>query len=317
MRFTDMLKMKPYAKYMKDIVTNKRKIPEAEISTMLVNYTFKVEYLRRLFSAFPFLSPIYHLLGSRRRISIHLAKLFNFFDQEIVQCRLARTGIGNENTNDVLDILLARQAMSKLTRQEIITFLTDMFIAASDTSTVTVQWAMAQLLRHPEKMKKVRNELGACLVVGSSDFVKESDLDNLPYLHAVVKETLRLHPAVPLIPREVAVDGVSLGGFPVPIGMGVVVNLWAIGRDPTVWPQSDKFMPERFLAAGAGDAVHFQVKDDYTYRSFGARRRVCPGMDYALQLPDGMAFEDIDLNDRYGTVLNLATPLCVVPVSTV
>uniref|UniRef100_A0A453A7C6 Uncharacterized protein n=1 Tax=Aegilops tauschii subsp. strangulata TaxID=200361 RepID=A0A453A7C6_AEGTS len=287
--------------------------------------------------AFPFLAPIDHLFGSRRRISIHLAKLFNFFDQEIVQRRLARngTGTGSKKNNDVLDILLERHAMSKLTRQEIITFLTvctfieylfclqilyvcgmficfisvqDMFIAASDTSTVTVQWAMAQLLRHPEKMDKVRNELATCLAAGSSDFVRESDLDNLPYLHAVVKETLRLHPAVPLIPREVATNGVSLGGFPIPIGMGVVVNLWAIGRDP-------------------------MGKDDYTYRPFGAGRRVCPGMDYALRsvplllaslvhktewrLPDGMAPEDIDLNDCYGTVLNLATPLGAVPVSTV
>ncbi|KAM3393585.1 hypothetical protein ACQJBY_014358 [Aegilops geniculata] len=282
--------------------------------------------------AFPFLAPIDHILGSRRRISIHLAKLFNFFDQEILQRRLVRTGTGSEKKNDVLDVLLERHAMSKLTRQEITTFLTDMFIAASDTSTVTVQWAMAQLLRHPEKMKKVRNELAACLGVGSSDFVKESDLDNLPYLHAVVKETLRLHPAVPLIPREVAADGVSLGGFPIPIGTGVVVNLWAIGRDPTVWSQPDKFVPERFLAAGVGEAVHCQGNDASTYRPFGAGRRVCPGMDYALRsvplllaslvhktewrLPDGMAPEDIDLNDRYGTVLNLATPLRAVPVST-
>ncbi|XP_044969023.1 cytochrome P450 76M5-like [Hordeum vulgare subsp. vulgare] len=283
--------------------------------------------------AFPFLAPIDHLLGSRRRISIHLAKLFKFFHQEIIQRRLARTSTGGKNTNDVLDILLMRHAMSKLTRQEIVTFLTDMFIAASDTSTVTVQWAMAQLLRHPEKMDKVRNELSACLAVGSSDFVKESDLDNLPYLHAVVKETLRLHPAVPLIPREVAADGVSLGGFPIPIGTGVVVNLWAIGRDPAMWPQPDKFVPERFLAVGAGEAVHFQGKGDNTYRPFGAGRRVCPGMDYALRsvplllaslvhkmewrLPDGITPEDLDLSDRYGTVLNLAMPLRVMPVSIV
>jgi cytochrome P450 len=123
-----------------------------------------------------------------------------------------------------------------------------MFIAASDTSTNTVQWAMAQLLRHPEKMKKAAAELAEQL--GSKDFVTESDLNKLPYLHAVVKETLRLHPAVPIIPREVVEDGVSLGGFNVPKGTGVVVNLWAIGRDEKAWPSPEEFIPERFLAAG-------------------------------------------------------------------
>ncbi|XP_062200196.1 oryzalexin E synthase-like [Phragmites australis] len=276
--------------------------------------------------AFPFLAPIDHLLGSRRRISIHLAKLFKFFDQQIIGRRLASTS--SENHNDVLDVLLARHADSKLTRQEITTFLTDMFIAASDTSTVTVQRAMAQLLRHPEKMEKVSAELAACL--GSDDLVKESDLDKLPYLQAVVKETLRLHPAVPLIPREVVADGVSLGGFPVPIGTGVVVNLWAIGRDRTAWPQPEEFMPERFLV---GQPVHFQGTDDFAYRPFGAGRRVCPGMDYTARsvplllasllhrikwrLPDGMAPKDMDLNDRYSTVLDLATPLRAMPVSVV
>lgn len=78
-----------------------------------------------------------------------------------------------------------------------------------------------------------------------------------------------------MIPREVATDGVSLGGFPIPIGTGVVVNLWTIGRDPTVWPQSDKFVPERFLAAGAGDAMHFQVKDDYIPISHSAPAEGC------------------------------------------
>ncbi|CAD6252738.1 unnamed protein product [Miscanthus lutarioriparius] len=144
--------------------------------------------------AFPFLAPLEHLLGSRRRISTHVAKLFRFFDEVIIEKRLAC----GEKHNDILDVLLSRMAMAKLTRQQITTFLTDMFIAASDTSTVTVQWAMAELLRHPEKMKKVNAELAEKL--GSKDFVTESDLSELPYLHAVVKETLRLHPAVPLIP---------------------------------------------------------------------------------------------------------------------
>jgi len=204
-----------------------------------------------------------------------------------------------------------------------------MFIAASDTSTVTVQWAMAELLRHPEKMKKVNAELAEKL--GSKDFVTESDLSELPYLHAVVKETLRLHPAVPLIPREVVADDMSLGGFHVPKGTGVIVNLWAIGRDESAWPRAEEFIPERFLA---GQEVHSSMVKE-AYRPFGAGRRVCPGMEYTARsvplllasilhrnewrLPDGdgIGSEGMDLHDRYGTVLNPATPLHAVLVSTV
>ncbi|CAN6248041.1 unnamed protein product [Urochloa humidicola] len=276
--------------------------------------------------AFPFFAPLEHLLGSRRRISTHLAKLYKFFDQGIIERRLSDDS-GEKKHDDLLDVLLSRLAASKLTRQQITTFLTDMFIAASDTSTNTVQWAMAQLLRHPEKMKKVAAELDAQL--GSKDFVMESDLSKLPYLHAVVKETLRLHPAVPIIPREVVADDVSLGGFDVPKGTGVVVNLWAIGRDESVWPCPEEFIPERFLP---GKETHYgsMGNKDFVYRPFGAGRRVCPGMEYTArsvplllasilhkiqwELPDGMAPVDMDLSDRYGTVLNLANPLHAVPV---
>ncbi|CAN6270689.1 unnamed protein product [Urochloa humidicola] len=278
--------------------------------------------------AFPFFAPVEHFLGSRRRISTHLAKLYKFFDQGIIERRLSDSS--EKKHDDLLDVLLSRYATSKLTRQQITTFLTDMFIAASDTSTNTVQWAMAQLLRHPEKMKKVAAELDAQL--GSKDFVMESDLSKLPYLHAVVKETLRLHPAVPIIPREVVADDVSLGGFDVPKGTGVVVNLWAIGRDESVWPCPEEFIPERFLP---GKETHYGSvgNKDFVYRPFGAGQRVCPGMEYTArsvplllasilhkiqwELPDGMAPEDMDLSDRYGTVLNLAHPLRAVPVVSV
>lgn len=188
---------------------------------------------------------------------------------------------------------------------------------------------MAELLRHPDKMKKVNAELAEQL--GSKDFVRESDLSELPYLHAVVKETVRLHPAVPLIPREVVEDDVSLGGFHVPKGRGIIVNLWAIGRDKNAWPRAEEFIPERFLA---GQEVYSAMVKD-AYRPFGAGRRVCPGMDYTARsvplllasilhrnewrLPDGdgIGLEGMDLNDRYGTVLNPATPLHAVLVSTV
>jgi hypothetical protein len=87
-------------------------------------------------------------------------------------------------------------------------------------------------------MSKVRAELAASL--GSEEFVHGS---KLPYVHAVVKETLRLQPPAPLLPRKVSTDGMSLGGFAVPIGTNILINLWATGRDATVWPQPREFVP--------------------------------------------------------------------------
>ncbi|KAK3130220.1 hypothetical protein QOZ80_6BG0490570 [Eleusine coracana subsp. coracana] len=202
----------------------------------------------------------------------------------------------------------------------------DMFIGASETSNITVEWAMAHLLHLPKKMEKLRSEISA--VLGSKDFVEESDLDKLPYLHAVVKETLRLHPVVPVVTREVSADGVSLGGFPVPLFTCVLVNLWAIGRDPTAWHEPEEFKPERFLSADA-EALHFRGSD-FAYRPFGAGRRMCPGLDFAAKfvplvlasilhridwkLPYGMTPDDVDLSDHCTLVLGLAKPLYAVPV---
>ncbi|RLM74579.1 cytochrome P450 76M5-like [Panicum miliaceum] len=194
--------------------------------------------------AFPFLAPL-DLFGSRRRTSRNLAQLYELF-HGFVECRLA----GGDRHGDMLDAVLERHAKSQLTRSDIAKLFTDMFIGASETSNITAEWAMAHLLRRPDKMERLRAEIAASL--GAKDFVEESDLGRLPYLHAVVKETLRLHPAVPVVTREVAADGgVSLGGFPVAAGTCVLVNLWAIGRDPAVWPdRPDAFVPERFLGAG-------------------------------------------------------------------
>ncbi|OEL38092.1 Cytochrome P450 76M5 [Dichanthelium oligosanthes] len=273
--------------------------------------------------AFPFLAPL-DLFGSRRRTSRNLAQLYELF-HGLVDRRLA----SGENHGDMLDaVLLERHAKSQLTRSDIAKLFTDMFIGASETSNLTVEWATAHLLRHGDKMEKLRAEIAASL--GSKDFVEEGDLGNLPYLHAVVKETLRLHPAVPVVTREVAADGVSLGGFPMATGTCILVNLWAIGRDPDVWPdQPEAFMPERFLGAGA--ALHFRGSD-FAYRPFGAGRRMCPGLDFAARfvplvlasmlhkiewtLPEGMVPEDVDLSEHCTLVLKLAKPLIAVPVST-
>ncbi|PUZ70634.1 hypothetical protein GQ55_2G248700 [Panicum hallii var. hallii] len=273
--------------------------------------------------AFPFLAPL-DLLGARRRVSGGLTRLYEFLDDEFIERRLA--GGENHSRGDLLDVVLARHANSELTRSEMTKFFTftDIFLATSNTSRITVEWAMALLLKHQGKMEKVQAELAASL--GSKDFIEERDLDKLPYLHAVVKETLRLQPPAPLLPRMVIADGVSLGGFSVPTGTCVLVNLWAMGRDPAVWPRPEEFVPERFLGNEAADFRGM----DFAYKPFGAGRRMCPGLDFATRLvplllasilhrvewrlPGGMAPEDLELKDRYSMVLELAEPLRAVPV---
>jgi len=202
----------------------------------------------------------------------------------------------------------------------------DLFAAGTDTIAITVEWTMAELLRHPAVMSKVRGELRDAL--GSKPHPDESDIDRLPYLRAVVMESLRLHPPSPLLmPHLAMADGAEVGGFAVPSGTKVIINLWAVMRDPAVWPEPDAFVPERFV--GAGDA-YFRGKDRLEFMPFGAGRRACPGTPMATRvvplllasmlhafewrLPEGMQPGDVDVRDRFSTSLSMVTPLKAVPV---
>ncbi|TVU31322.1 hypothetical protein EJB05_23004, partial [Eragrostis curvula] len=243
--------------------------------------------------ALPFLAPL-DLFGLRRNFADCLDRFYKFLDEEFREPRLA----SGENHVDVLDAILAQYAESRITRPNVTKFFMDIFTAGSEPSSLTVQWALAQLLRNPEKMENVRNELAANL--GSQDSVEESDLDKLPYLHAVVKETLSCTRC-----------------------FRSYLEWW----DPASWPQPEEFMPERFLS---DQSVDFWGSN-FAYKPFSAGRRVCPGMGFAARfvplllastlhkmewrLPSEMTPEDVDLRDNYRTVLDLATPLCAVPLS--
>ncbi|KAH9300194.1 hypothetical protein KI387_011777, partial [Taxus chinensis] len=112
-----------------------------------------------------------------------------------------------------------------------------------DTSSVTIEWALAALLQHPHVLSKAQQELDSR--IGRERLVEESDLHKLKYLEAIVKETLRLYPAAPiLIPRE-SIEACVVGGYHVPAGTMVIVNAWKIQRDPAVWKRPTEFDPER------------------------------------------------------------------------
>uniref|UniRef100_A0ACD5Y8L7 Uncharacterized protein n=1 Tax=Avena sativa TaxID=4498 RepID=A0ACD5Y8L7_AVESA len=190
------------------------------------------------------------------------------------------------SNKDLLDILLDKMeddtevAEVKLTREKIKAFAIDIVTAGSDTSAAMIEWMLAELMNHPEALRKVRDEIDA--VVGHERIAGEADVASLPYLQAVYKETLRLRPAVPIVYRQ-ATEEMEVGGvFTVPAGTAVFLNVWSIGRDPAFWNAPLEFRPERFMAGGDHEAVDLRGQH-FQFLPFGSGRRICVGMGLALQ----------------------------------
>ncbi|RLM62032.1 Cytochrome P450 76C4 [Panicum miliaceum] len=274
---------------------------------------------------FPFLRPL-DLQGRRRHAARQIEKVLRVLDG-ILDRRLASSASSTDKQQgDFLDTLLELMSTGKITREDVTTILSDVFIAGSDTIAITVEWTMAELLRNPTAMGKVRAEINGAL--GGKDAIEEPDAAGLPYLHAVMKEAMRLHPVAPiLLPRRAAEDGVEIGGYAVPKGSTVIFNAWAIMRDPVCWERPDEFRPERFLDEAA--KVDFRGKD-FEFIPFGSGRRVCPGVPMAervvplilasllrafeWRLPDGMSSEKLDVREKFTTANVMAVPLKAVPI---
>ncbi|KAM1036136.1 hypothetical protein ACFX13_039928 [Malus domestica] len=215
---------------------------------------------------------------------------------------------------------------AKLTDTEIKALLLNMFTAGTDTSSSTVEWAIAELLRHPKILAQLQQELDQ--VAGRDRLITESDLPNLTYLQAVIKETFRLHPSTPLSLPRMASESCEINGFHIPKGATLLVNVWAISRDPAQWSEPLEFRPERFLPGG--EKPNVDVKgNDFEVIPFGAGRRICAGMTLGLRmvslmtatlvhgfdwtLADGLTPEKLNMDEAYGLTLQRAAPLMVHP----
>lgn len=198
----------------------------------------------------------------------------------------------------------------------------EIFLAGSETTSSTIEWALTELLLHRESMDRAKAELHRA--VGPTRKVEESDIDRLPYLQAVVKETLRLHPPIPfLVPRR-AMEDTEFMGYRVPKDTQVFVNTWAIGRDPDVWADPLGFQPERFL----GSKLDFKGQN-YEFIPFGAGRRMCAGVPLAQRIlhivlgslvhefdwefDSGIDASALDMRDRLGVTMRKYEPLLAVP----
>ncbi|CAH2057848.1 unnamed protein product [Thlaspi arvense] len=269
---------------------------------------------------FPFLRCL-DLQGIRKEATICTERLFKVF-QDIIDARMAMRSSQTERKEissfDMLDALLdlTQENEEQLSLNDIKHFLQDLFTAGTDTNSTTMEWAMSELIRDPEMMVKAQSEIRQ--VIGENGVVRESDISRLPYLQAIVKETLRLHPPVPLIPRKSESD-VQIFGFLVPQNAPVLVNVWAIGRDSRVWENPMSFEPERFLIS------EIDVKGkDFELVPFGSGRRMCPGMSMALKTMSlvlasllysfDWKFQNMDMSDAYGVTLRKAKPLRAMPI---
>ncbi|KAG6424728.1 hypothetical protein SASPL_115148 [Salvia splendens] len=174
--------------------------------------------------------------------------------------------------NTMISHLLAMQDSDPeyYTEEIIKCIIVMMLLVGTDTSSVTVEWAMSALLNNPDKMKKAREEIDK--VIRNDRLLQESDLHNLPYLQNIISETLRLFPAAPLLVPHEASSDCKIAGYDVPRGAIVMVNAWAIHRDPSVWDDPETFKPERFEGGGIGAP---------NLLAFGMGRRACPGSGLA------------------------------------
>ncbi|KAI6696957.1 hypothetical protein NL676_017076 [Syzygium grande] len=217
-----------------------------------------------------------------------------------------------------VDALLTLKDKYDLSEDTIIGLLWDMITAGMDTTAISVEWAMAELIKNPRVQQKAQEELDR--VIGFERVMTESDFSSLPYLQSVAKEALRLHPPTPLMLPHRSNTHVKIGGYDIPKGSNVHVNVWAIARDPDVWKSPLEFRPERFLEEDVDMKGH-----DFRLLPFGAGRRVCPGAQLGINLvtsmlghllhhfvwspPQGTKPEEISMSENPGLVTYMATPL--------
>lgn len=181
-----------------------------------------------------------------------------------------------------------------------------MFTAGTDTSSAVLEWTMSELMKNPKVMKKLQAEVRQ--VGNGKERIEETDIPRMSYLKLVVKEALRLHAPVPLLlPRECRKE-CEIDGYTIPVGTKVIVNAWAIGRDPEHWVNADSFIPERFE-----DSSVDYIGANYEFIPFGAGRRMCAGISFGVatvelplaqlvysfdwKLPDEMKPEDLDMDE--------------------
>ncbi|RVW44029.1 Cytochrome P450 71A1 [Vitis vinifera] len=261
------------------------------------------------------------MLGYVKRMKALRHKFDRFYDHVLEKHR-ARREAEDFVAKDMVDMLLRLaddpDIEVKLTTDGIKGFTQDLIAGGTDTSATTLEWAMSEVLRQPNIANKATEELDR--VIGRNRWVEEKDIPQLPYIDAIVKETMRLHPVTVLLAPHLALQDCHVAGYDIRKGTRVLINTWSIGRDPNLWDAPEEFFPERFL----GKAIDVKGQN-FELLPFGSGRRMCPGYSLALKmigsslanmlhgfhwkLPGDMKPEELNIEEVFGLTTPRKVPL--------
>ncbi|CAI0410685.1 unnamed protein product [Linum tenue] len=301
-----------------------------KVAEELVEYAggFKVAYL------FPSNALVQRLSGTEEFLD-GIQKVVDRLAESMIgqhQARRAAQGgksMSEEEEEHLLDVLLNLQENGDtlgfhLSTDAVKGFLLDIFLAGSETPAALIEWAISEMIKNPEVMYKAQSEVRR--VFSEKGRVEEARISELAYLKLVIKETLRLHTPAPLVlPRECR-EECHISGYHIPLKTRILVNVWAIARDPRYWgEEAEKFLPERFL----NNKVSFRG-GDFEFLPFGAGRRMCPGMTFGLaaaeltlanllfhfdwKLPREVEATSFNMDEKFGVTLRRENHLELIPV---
>ncbi|XP_042380933.1 cytochrome P450 71A1-like [Zingiber officinale] len=263
--------------------------------------------------------------GVQGRLERNFKEWDNLFEREIKERERTGTGGGDDGTYASVLVRLLREEQGNneggLTRDGVKSLLLDLMFGATGTTAATMGWAMAELLRTPRALARVQEEVRR--VAAGKSYVDEGDLQRLSYLHAVVKEILRLHPVSPLLLPHECQQHCKVAGYDVAAGTRIYINAWSIGRDADAWDKPEEFRPERF----EGSSVDY-LGQCFELVPFGSGRRICPGISmsesvmwltlanllhgFDWALPAGVRREDLDMSEVFGLVASKKEPLVLI-----
>ncbi|XP_038686033.1 cytochrome P450 71D9-like [Tripterygium wilfordii] len=278
---------------------------------------------------FPSIKLLHLISGMRTRLEKLHREVDKILESLIQEHRVNKSRIDSteELADDFLDILLNLQAHGEfqfpLTTDNIKALVMEVFLGGSETTSTASEWAMSELLKNPIVMAKAQAEVRQ--VFDGKGYVDEAGLEKLEFLKLVIKETLRLHPPLPLLLSRECRERCQINEYDVPVKTQIIINAWSIGRDPKYWIDAEKFYPERFI----NSSIDYKG-NNFEFIPFGSGRRMCPGLllgivtvelilakllyHFDWKLPDNMNQEELDMTESFGSAVGRKNDLYLIPI---